>query len=311
MPSITNAHTHLELGWLSSYRKSKARTSFGSWIGGIAGQKMLLGETWHARRVESVVQGISQLKQCGTTDITDITGTDGVSFHPLLRSGLNAIVYLEVKGVLPEFRYKFEDVRDSITRLRKYENNRVRLGVSIQSIYAIHPAILYDVLEFARKEMLPLCIHADESPAEVEFSLFGTGEIVTEYIRKFGNLTPTFPGKSVVKYLHETGALELKPLLIHCVQTPYEDIELIRDNNCIVVHCPRSNSYLNCGRMQLEAFLEKGVKVLLGTDSLASAPSLCVTEEANYAIDLHRNFVKRDAITAMLSTPVSEIVGNI
>ena len=44
-------------------------------------------------------------------------------------------------------------------------------------------------------------------------------------------------------------------------------------NSVPVAHCPRSNKETGVGRMPLKKFLDAGITVGLGTDSLASSPS--------------------------------------
>jgi aminodeoxyfutalosine deaminase len=82
-----------------------------------------------------------------------------------------------------------------------------------------------------------------------------------------------------------------------------EDIQLIRDNGCAVIHCPRSNHLLSGGRMPLELYLAEDIPVYLGTDSLASSPSLDVREEAAFAQKIHAGRVPPDRIAQLLEQP--------
>src|SRR5262249_7456341 len=50
---------------------------------------------------------------------------------------------------------------------------------------------------------------------------------------------------------------------------------------------PRSNTRLQCGRLRWPAYREAGVRLALGTDSLASSPSLSIWDEAANAYALH------------------------
>jgi cytosine/adenosine deaminase-related metal-dependent hydrolase len=101
------------------------------------------------------------------------------------------------------------------------------------------------------------------------------------------------------------GALALQPLLVHGVQVSEADVKRIAASGGRVVHCPRSNSRLHCGRMPLELYFKHGVPVYLGTESLASSPSLDVREEAEAAVELHEGRFSAKTIQAMLQQPLT------
>jgi cytosine/adenosine deaminase-related metal-dependent hydrolase len=52
--------------------------------------------------------------------------------------------------------------------------------------------------------------------------------------------------------------------------------------------------------MPLEKYLEQGVPVYMGTDSLGSTPSLNVLDEVETAVALHWDRVKPEAIEKLL-----------
>ena len=57
-----------------------------------------------------------------------------------------------------------------------------------------------------------------------------------------------------------------KTLLAHCVFCTPDEIELIKERNAFVVHCPSANNNLISGLMPLRKYLDKEIKVGLGTD---------------------------------------------
>ena len=63
---------------------------------------------------------------------------------------------------------------------------------------------------------------------------------------------------------------------------------LIRKSRVSIAHCPRSNKETGVGKMPLKKFLDAGVTVGLGTDSLASSPTLNMWDEMRYAYQIHR-----------------------
>ncbi len=90
-----------------------------------------------------------------------------------------------------------------------------------------------------------------------------------------------------MRYLSDLGALGPQTLLAHGVQVDADDLALVAAAGSAVAHCPHSNTRLLNGRLPLGAYRAAGVRLALGTDSLASAPSLSLWGEAAYAADLH------------------------
>ena len=100
--------------------------------------------------------------------------------------------------------------------------------------------------------------------------------------------------RSSFEYLHRLGVLGPSFLAVHAVQADNADIALIKRSGAGIAHCPRSNHELGVGAMRLGKFLEAHIPVGLGTDSLASSPSLNLWDEMRYAYKVHR----RSGVTA-------------
>jgi cytosine/adenosine deaminase-related metal-dependent hydrolase len=94
--------------------------------------------------------------------------------------------------------------------------------------------------------------------------------------------------ESPFKYLSNLGLLGPSFLAVHAVHATDRDIKLISKSGTAVAHCPRSNHETGVGRMPLHEFLNAGITVGLGTDSLASSPSLCLWDEMRYAFHTHK-----------------------
>jgi cytosine/adenosine deaminase-related metal-dependent hydrolase len=63
------------------------------------------------------------------------------------------------------------------------------------------------------------------------------------------------------------------------VQMTAADLARIRVHGATLVTCPRSNAYTGAGTPPIEAFYSAGLKVAIGTDSLASTPDLNIFSE--------------------------------
>ncbi len=78
------------------------------------------------------------------------------------------------------------------------------------------------------------------------------------------------------------GLLGPRTLLGHGIHLAPEEREIIRTAGATLVHCPRSNAFLQSGTMPLRRWLEEGLSVGLGTD-VAAGPSLSLFEEMGFA----------------------------
>jgi 5-methylthioadenosine/S-adenosylhomocysteine deaminase len=63
-------------------------------------------------------------------------------------------------------------------------------------------------------------------------------------------------------------------LAVHGVQFTAADLDRLRALDVTVVACPRSNRHVGVGSPPIETFYAAGVRVIFGTDSLASVPDL-------------------------------------
>jgi cytosine/adenosine deaminase-related metal-dependent hydrolase len=257
----------------------------------------------------SIEHGIAELQACGTTHVGDITRT-WLSVEPLLASGLHGVVYLEVMGHNKDKAFnRLEQAKIEIHKARQYPGYGImQVGLSLHAPYSCHPDLLRAGAEWCRAEEVPLCIHAAESQAETDFLLSGKLPLVkgpvASLVKKLLSL-PASPGLRPIPYLARLGVLAARPLLVHAVHVTADDINLIAEAGCSVVHCPRSNDLLSCGRMPLEDYLAAGVPVYLGTDSCASSPDLDVRAEARFARRLHEGLVESQEIAQLIHQPFS------
>jgi cytosine/adenosine deaminase-related metal-dependent hydrolase len=304
MGILTNAHTHLELTDLAHLCPTKPM-SFVSWMGRLAWN---LGKQSNIQVQASIERGLAELQACGTTHVGDITRT-WLSVEPLMTSGLQGVVYLEVIGYNKNKAFKrLEQAKIEIVKARRNPNyGAVQVGLSLHSPYSCHPDLLRAGAEWCRSEDVPLCIHAAESPAEAKFLLNGKLPFVrgpvASLVKMLLSLPASIPGQRPIPYLANLGVLDAQPLLVHAVQVTNDDIGLIANSGCSVVHCPRSNDRLSCGRMPLEHYLAAGVSVYLGTDSRVSSPDLDVRAEVEFAQRLHADLVELQKITQLIHQP--------
>lgn len=295
---LVNAHTHLELGCFAHLCPPEGGAPFVPWMIGLINARRELAPQGMTPFRAAVESGIAALRASGTTVVGDITAT-GESVEPLLASGLSGVVYYEVLGLnRGEALSRLAAAQQKINEWRKREG-AMRVGLTVHAPYSCHRDLFRQAACWCIAENVPLCVHAAESPAETEFLAKGMGDLFALQ-RTFNLPDLPVPGVSTIAYLEDLGVLEARPLLVHCVEVSDDDIARITCSGSTVAHCPRSNMRLRCRRMPLEKFLAAGVPVALGTDSLASSPSLDVREEAEAAIQIHNGRAPAGSMRALL-----------
>jgi 5-methylthioadenosine/S-adenosylhomocysteine deaminase len=279
MPGLVNVHTHLELPPLLDIIKAK---TFPDWVLNLIRTKKDLdaGDYRIAAR-----QNIKTLIRTGTTTIGEIC-THGVSPTLLKQSGLRAIIFHEVISMSASFNAR---------RLKPAATpSLIHSGISPHAPHTVSEEVLRIIREMASRKNLPLAMHVAESKDEIRL-LQGKKSGLEKLYRAAGWKTDWAPAAdSPFEYLHELGLLNQNFLAVHAAQATERDIAIVKKTRTPVAHCSRSNAELGVGRMPLKRFMDAGITVGLGTDSLASSPSLSMWDEMRYALTVHR----KDGVTA-------------
>lgn len=285
LPGLVNAHTHLELTHHAGHVPDNLPLI--EWIYPLVSYSRTRTPADFERAARA---GVEMLRASGTVAVGEIC-TFGQSVRPLVESGLHGVVFYELLS--PDPARADELLRQGQRQIerwrREYPQSRIRFGLAPHTPYTVSAELLRAVAEWCRAEDVPLTIHSAESPAETQFLRDATGPIADLLYPGAGwPVHPErAPGVSSVAYLDHLGVLPARPLLAHGVQVDAADAVRIAQAGAAVAHCPRSNMRLQCGRMPYGVYRAAGVRLALGTDSLASSPSLAVWDEAVYAEMLH------------------------
>ena len=285
LPGLVNAHTHLELTHHAGHVPDQLPLI--EWIYPLVSYSRTRTPEDFERAVGA---GVENLRASGTVAVGEIC-TFGQSARPLVESGLHGVVYYELLS--PDPARADELLRKGQQQIerwrREYPQSRIRFGLAPHTPYTVSAELLGAVADWCRAEDVPLTIHAAESPAETQFLRDATGPIADLLYPGAGwPIHPErAPGVSPIAWLDQLGVLMARPLLAHGVQVDADDVARIAQAGAAVAHCPHSNIQLQCGRMPWELYYAAGVRLALGTDSLASSPSLAVWDEAVYAETLH------------------------
>lgn len=301
-PGLVNAHTHLELSAL------RGRVPGGG--GFVAWLRILLQRRAAAspeENLEAISSGAAELLRCGTAAVGEVTNTlatvEALSSAPLL-----ACVFHEVYGVTAERAGRVLALaRQARAALGTLPAN-LRYALSPHTPYSTHPELLREVLAEPRPAGTRLSMHVLEHSAERAFMTGGGGPLA-RFLEEAG-LEPDWASPAVgsVAHLEQLSALGPEMIVVHLTDAHEEEIVRVAALGCPVVLCPRSNLHIEVRLPPLTALLAAGVRPGLGTDSLASSPSLDVLAEAQ-ALHLRFPQVPARTLLAMATGFGADVLG--
>jgi cytosine/adenosine deaminase-related metal-dependent hydrolase len=277
LPGLVNAHTHLELSYLRD--QIDPASDFVTWIRGVVAARQQRPDPKADEIMDAVDAAIAESTACGTAIVGDISNTL-VTFDPLVNSPLAGVVFYEMIRFAAEGAERV--VADAMRNLDGLvPTDVVRVGLAAHAPYSVAPLLFRAIRAAARRDPLAPCsVHLSESAEEVEFIKTGTGPWRT-FLEEVRAWDPAWvaPGVSPVRFLEDCGFLDARVLAVHGVQMSSDDLKRLEARGATLVTCPRSNGHTGAGAPPLEDFYASGVRVAIGTDSLASAPDLNVFAE--------------------------------
>jgi len=288
---MVNAHTHLELSHFADWATSAgepdapqppdAPQKFVDWILWLVRVRRNVGE---GELQASLTDGLRKSLNNGTGAVGDIfTSLSAVNAYR--DSPLRGRIFAEVLGQEPAV---VGDRLAAIEALSLYPPGAdLDWGLSPHAPYTLSSTTMDQVFAFADRKSLQCSIHLAESTAETDFMQSGTGTIADKLYAtaKWDPSVASAFGCSPVSALCQQGRLRPGDLAVHGVQVDATDIDQLKRTGCSVVLCPRSNAALNVGKAPVAAYLNAGVPLALGTDSLASSSSLSIWDEMAFACD--------------------------
>ncbi len=309
LPLLVNAHTHLELTdchqWATKFGEIVNPAEFVDWILQLIRIKRNLSRVDYCN---SLANGISASVAAGTGAVGDIisqyfarTAYQGA---PLLGT-----LFLESLGQDPTVVGKLKNNINAV--LADKRAGLLQLGLSPHAPYSISASYLRDIYQKCQQERLGCMTHLAESPAEVEFIEKGRGPLATKLYPKIGweYLVPPAQNCRPVEYLRRNGGLSAGNILVHGVQLESAEIELLAASNCSLVLCPRSNDRLKVGKAPVAELQKSGLRLALGTDSMASNDSLSVWDEIAFAHKWFKGQLDAPALFRMATLGGAQVLG--
>jgi cytosine/adenosine deaminase-related metal-dependent hydrolase len=279
LPGLINAHCHLELSALAG-RVAGGR-GFTAWVSDLVAARASVAPDQTRSAAAEAIRG---LERSGTVAVGDVS--NALEHLDLLAdSSLEAVVFYEQIGwdpaKAPHILANADARLAAVGGARPAPNVSVRLAA--HAPHSVSAALFRGLV--ARGG--PAALHLAESSDETRFLATGEGEWRAFLEERVGDVAFAPPGLSPVEYARGLGVLHPGLVAAHCVQVGAADRARLAEAGVAVAVCPRSNRALGVGLPPVPELLADGVLVALGTDSLASAPSLNLLDDA---VALHREF---------------------
>ena len=271
-PGFINPHVHLEF---SANSATLEYGSFITWLNSVIKYREELIEKLDNNLIFNATK---QMLKSGITTFGAISSF-GAELKVCKSIKQRVVFFNEIIGSTPgAVDALFNDFKNRLQNSIEASNDKLIPAVAVHSPYSVHPILLREVLKIAQEKNLITTAHFLESKAERDWLEKGEGEFL-EFFKNFSNTTS--PLTTIEEFLD--AFKNIPTLFTHAVQATKEELELLNSQNHSVIHCPRSNRLLGCGR----AKIEYANNLLLGTDGLSSNYSLSILDELKAALMLH------------------------
>ena len=247
LPGFVNAHSH------AFQRALRGRTEGGDfWAWRDAMLELARGQTPKKVRAEYVTT-FREMRGAGYTAVGEFhyigLAEAEASIDAAEEAGVTLVLLLAAyaRGGLDRFRQEsVAAYLEQVESLRARDG--ARIGVAPHSVRACPPDWLEEIGRYAEREQLVLHVHASEQPREVE-------ECLEEH------------GVRPIELLARSGCLGPRTTVVHATHATEAELDLIAQARARICLCPITEANLGDGFPPLQAMLERGIELCIGSDS--------------------------------------------
>jgi formimidoylglutamate deiminase len=163
-------------------------------------------------------------------------------------AGIEIVLLLAAyaRGGLERFRQP--SVVEYLRQVEGLRTDGVTVGLAPHSVRACPPEWLEEIARYADRERLPLHVHADEQPREIE-------ECLAEH------------GVRPIELLAGAGCLSPRTTVVHATHATDRELDLVADAGARICVCPTTEANLGDGFAPVERICERGIGICIGSDS--------------------------------------------
>ena len=246
LPGFVNAHSHT---FQRALRGRRTGGDFWAWRDSMIAEAE--GQTPETVRRE-YAETYKEMRSAGYTAVgefhylglgearaaADAAGEAGVELTLLLTA--------YARGGSPRFRQA--SVGDYVAQVEALRRDGLRVGCAPHSVRACPRDWFEEIGRYASDAELPLHVHADEQPREVE-------ECLAEH------------GLRPIELLAETGCVGARTTVVHATHADDRELDLLAAGGARVCLCPTTEGNLGDGFAPLMRLRERGIGICIGSDS--------------------------------------------
>jgi formimidoylglutamate deiminase len=159
---------------------------------------------------------------------------------------LTLLLSAYARGGSPRFRQ--DSPRAYLDQVESLRGQGVRVGLAPHSVRACPADWLAEIGRYAESAGLPLHVHADEQPREIE-------ECLAEH------------GIRPIELLARTGCLGPQTTVVHATHADDAELDLVAEAGARVCVCPTTEANLGDGFVPVAALCDRGIGICIGSDS--------------------------------------------
>jgi formimidoylglutamate deiminase len=246
LPGFVNAHSH---AFQRPLRGRAAGGDFWAWRDGMLDEarrqtQELVSEVYADTYREMLAAGytaVGEFHYLGADVAPAVAAAAGDSGITLV---LLHVAY--ARGGIERFRQG--SVAAYLDEIERIGASGTAVGVAPHSVRACPSDWLTEIGRYAAREGLPLHVHADEQPREIEECLAEHGVTPIELLARCGCLGP-----------HAT--------IVHATHASDTELDLVAEHGATVCLCPTTEADLGDGFAPTLELLERDIRIAIGSDS--------------------------------------------
>jgi formimidoylglutamate deiminase len=246
LPGFVNAHSH------AFQRALRGRTE-GEDFWGWRDAMLSLAEGLSVEQIRAgYVGAYREMLAAGYTAVGEFHYLGLAEAHAAVEAaaeaGIELVLLLSAYGRGGIERFRQDSVAEYLSQLEAVRVTGVRVGLAPHSVRACPRDWLAELGRYAAAESLPLHVHADEQPREIE-------ECLAEH------------GVRPIELLADTGCLGPHTTVVHATHADGHELDLLADAGARVCVCPTTEANLGDGFVPVQALCERGIGMCIGSDS--------------------------------------------